>query len=185
LVNDLILEQLRLLAHSLGGLHGRVRTAVAGEISRAVAEAVGETLATLMGGVSMEGGRWPGRPSRAHAYSQSANGYDDWDDADDWENNVPDGGTESDADCAARPWSMRLFDRRTTAALALAVMAGRWWCAREPSSWSALAVSLAVGGTALGGGPLVQAALRVFWAVHRLLAATDALGEGAELLDRL
>lgn len=179
-MNDLILEQLRLLAHSLGGLHGRVRTAVAGEISRAV----GETLATLMGGVAMEGGRWPGRPSRAHPYSQSASGYEDWDDADEWENNVPEGGTESDTDWAARPWAMRLFDRRTTAALALAVVAGRWWCARQRSSWSALAVSLAVGGTALGGGPLVQAALRVFWAVYRLLAATDALGEGAELLDR-
>lgn len=55
-MNDLILEQLRLLAHSLGGLHGRVCTAVAGEISRAVPKAVGETLVTLMGGVAMEVG---------------------------------------------------------------------------------------------------------------------------------
>jgi hypothetical protein len=43
---------------------------------------------------------------------------------------------------------------------------------------------LAAGATLLAGGPAARTALAVLLAVHRLLAATDALGDGAEALDR-
>jgi hypothetical protein len=36
----------------------------------------------------------------------------------------------------------------------------------------------------VAGGPVARTGLAVLLAVHRLLAATDALGDGAEALDR-
>jgi len=192
-VTDLILEQLRGLAGTLAVLESRVRTAVAGEVSRAVAEAVGEVLSAVLGGRLPDIPRWTRRPEEYDSYPgrpASSYGRDDWDDTgnDGWDR--PDvhrraqharaSGGGAPAECNA-PAS---FDPTVTAALVLAVTLARWWRRRRGTTWGALGVGLAAAGAALGGGPLAQAALSVFWAVHRLLTATDAVGDGARAFER-
>ena len=181
-VTDIIHEQLRGLASALTVLHERVRTAVAGEISRAVAEAVGEVLALALG---------RRQSSASRARSPDPHGRDGWDDPDDWYRADGRRWAQHDAhaksDDQDRPnnsFGLSL-DPKTMAALVLAVTAGRWWRSRYGTTWGAFGIGMAVIGTAFGGGPLAQAALGVLWAVHRLLAATDALGDGARTLGRL
>jgi hypothetical protein len=181
-VTDIIHEQLRGLASALTVLHERVRTAVAGEISRAVAEAVGEVLALALG---------RRRASTSWARPPDPYGRDGWDDPDDWyradgqrwaQHGAP--ANSDDQDKPNNGFGLSL-DPKTMAALVLAVTAGRWWRSRHGTTWGAFGIGMAVIGTAFGGGPLAQAALGVFWAAHRLLAATDALGDGARTLGRL
>ena len=181
-VTDIIHEQLRGLASALTVLHERVRTAVAGEISRAVAEAVGEVLALALG---------QRQTSSSWARPPDPYGRDGWDDPDDcyradghrWAQH---GTTDNGDDQEYRTNGFGLsLDPKTMAALVLAVSAGRWWRSRQGTTWGAFGIGMAVIGTAFGGGPLAQAALGVLWAVYRLLAATDALGDGARTLGRL
>jgi hypothetical protein len=187
-MTELVTEQLRHLAGTLADLKGRVRQAVAGEVGRAVAEAVGEVLVAALGGHLAALPKWAGRPGKYDPYAGGRAGRygpDDWDDPDSpgWDpgyarlrrpaSDPPAGGPGPGADDPIGP-----------AALAVAVAAGRWWLARRGSPWQAAGAGLAAGATLLAGGPLARTALAVLLAVHRLLAATDALGDGAEALDR-
>jgi hypothetical protein len=172
-MSDLVTEQLHRLAGALADLQGRVRLAVAGEVGRAVAEAVGDVLAAALGG------RLATLPRRP-ASGPYRPGRDEWDDPDSagWDPTYarpcrPDDGQSGSADELIVP-----------AALAVAVAAGRWWLARNGSPWGAAGAGLAAGTAVLAGGPLAQSALAVLLAVHRLLAATDALGDGADTLGR-
>ena len=67
----------------------------------------------------------------------------------------------------------------------MALTAGKWWLGRAGSPLGATALGVAVAGAVLAGGPVARAAVAVLWAAHRLLAATDALGDGAKALDRV
>jgi hypothetical protein len=188
-MTELVTEQLRHLAETLTDLKGRVRQAVAGEVSRAVAEAVGEVLVATLGGTITVPSKWPGRPGRYDPYqSAHANGYgpEGWDDPDapGWDpsyaqfRRATTTGSPSEGD---PPES----DTIGPAALAVAVAAGRWWLTRRGSPWGAAGAGLAAGASLLAGGPMARTALAVLLAVHRLLAATDALGDGAKALDRV
>jgi hypothetical protein len=181
-----VTEQLRRLAAGMDDLQGRVRRAVAGEVGRAVAEAVGEVLAVALGGPLPTLPGWAQR-SAADAYGRRSAGYGPggWDDPDDpgWDPeyahlrqgaNNPSASARATSDDA---------DPVGPAALAVAVAAGRWWLHRRHSPWQAAGAGLAAGAAVLAGGPAARTALAVLLAVHRLLAATDALRDGAKALD--
>ena len=187
-MTEMVTEQLRQLAGTLADLKGRVRLAVAGEVGRAVAEAVGEVLVAALGGQLAALPKWAGRPGRYDPYANAHAGKyspDAWDDPDSpgW---VPEfarlrrpATDEDDGDATVES------DPLGPAALAVAVAAGRWWLARRGSPWQAAGAGLAAGATLLAGGPMARTALAVLMAVHRLLAATDALGDGAKALDQV
>ena len=84
----------------------------------------------------------------------------------------------------ARTATAAIASDRVPAALAMALTAGRWWLVQHarpgepPESGWPWAERL------LAGGPVAQTVLGVLWAVHRLLVATDALGDSAKALDR-
>ena len=177
-MSSVVSDQLRQLAGTLAGLQGRVRQAVAGEVGRAVAEAVGEVLVAALGG-QLAAPKWAGRPGKYDPYADRGYGPDGWDDPD-----AP-GWDPGFARLRRQPAGDPAADESLApAALAVAVAAGRWWLARKGSPWQAAGAGLAAGATLLAGGPLARTALAVLLAVHRLLAATDALGDGAEALDK-
>jgi hypothetical protein len=177
----MVTDQLRHLAGTLADLQGRVRRAVAGEVGKAVADAVAEVLVAALGG-QVAATAWTARPARYNPY---AGRRDAWDDPDDpgWD---PEYARlrRATAGSSADEHPKSDGDPIAPAALALAVAAGRWWLARHGSPWGAAGAGLAAGAALVAGGPLARTALAVLLAVHRLLAATDALGEGAEALDR-
>jgi hypothetical protein len=184
-MSSVITDQLRQLAGTLADLKGRVRQAVAGEVGKAVAEAVGEVLAAALGGHLAAVPKWDGRPAAHDPYRPGGYGRDEWDDPDSpgWDpsyarlRRTPATASGDEPGPAA--------ETIAPAALAVAVAAGRWWLARRGSPWQAAGAGLAAGATLLAGGPMARTALAVLLAVHRLLAATDALGDGAEILDKV
>jgi hypothetical protein len=179
--NSVIADQLRQLAGTLADLKGRVRRAVAGEVGKAVADAVAEVLAAALGG-GVAATAWAARPGR---YGPYAGRRDAWDDPEDpgWDPDYARLRPQA-ADAAANESGPAGGESLTPAALALAVAAGRWWLAKRGSPWQAAGAGLAAGATLLAGGPMARTALAVLLAVHRLLAATDALGDAAGALDR-
>jgi hypothetical protein len=154
-------------------------------VAKAVAEAAAEVLTAALGGRLVRLTRQAGRYDPYAGEGSGAYGRSDWDDpdADSWQGaygatrgSSADGGQD---DRATDPGD------RVPAALAMVLTAGRWWLVRRRSPWGAAGVGLAVGGALLAGGPVARSVLGVLWAVHRLVAATDALGDGARALDRV
>jgi hypothetical protein len=184
-VTNLITDQLRQLAGTLSDLKGRVRRAVAGEVGKAVADAVGEILAAALSGEVIARARaFPSRgyaPARPHAY-----GRDDWDDPDSpgWDPDYARLRRRAADDPDESMTETGQAEALMPAALAVAVAAGRWWLARRGSPLQAAGAGLAAGAALLAGGRAVRTALAVLLAVHRLMSATDALGDAAETLDR-
>ena len=176
--SSVITDQLRQVAGTLADLQGRVRRAVAGEVGKAVADAVAEALALALAGPAPV----PARPRRPAAYGPYAARPDAWDDPGDpgWDSDFARLRPPADAGGPGPAPTESL----APAALAVAVAAGRWWLAKKGSPWQAAGAGLAAGATLLAGGPMARTALAVLLAVHRLLAATDALGDSAEVLDR-
>jgi hypothetical protein len=173
-MTELIIEELRRLAGTLAVLNGRVKEAVAGEVGRAVADAVAEVLTIALGG----------RLPRATTYAKWGHGHarSEWDDPDasGWH-----GGyspfQQSEANGSGEPAA----ETHAPAALAVAVAAGKWWLSRNGSQWQAAGLTLAAGVALLGGGPMTRAAVAVIWAAQKLRTATAALGDGAQALDRV
>ena len=185
-MTEQVTEQLRRLAGTLTDLQGRVRRGC-GRRSRAGSRGGGRRSTRRRTRRAARGRAEVGRTTgpvrsvhEARAGKDDPTGWDDpespgWDPnyarlrrpvASDDNNNVPPA------------------DSVGPAALAVAVAAGRWWLARRGSPWQAAGAGLAAGATLLAGGPMARTALAVLLAVHRLLAATDALGDGAKALDR-
>jgi hypothetical protein len=186
-MKDLVVDRMRALAGTLAVLRARVRQAVAGEVSRAVAEAVADVLAAALSGPLARRYPFSGRYGPSGAYQGGAYGRHEWDDPDDagWDDRPgPDWAAHSSDVAPARGQTDGAGQTAVPAALAVGVSAGRWWLGRHGSPWAAAAVGLAAGGALLAGGPAARTALGVLWAVDRLLAATDALGDGARALDR-
>ena len=177
-MTNVVLEQLRHLGGTLGELRVRVRAAIAGEVGRAVADAVREVVGLALAGLGPV--RAPARPTGYDRYD--AYGRDTWDDDD-----------------PPRRWAASGYDRPEpgdaepgpagappiSTVVTVALTAGKWWLGRAGSPLGATALGVAVAGAVLAGGPVARAAVAALWAAHRLLAATDALGDGAKALDRV
>jgi hypothetical protein len=185
-VTGLIRQQVGTLAGVLADLKARVRVALAGEIARAVAGAVEEVVRAVVAGR-----REPVRPAPAPAsYRPPPTHWDDgddgwgrarhpWDDRDrdDWDDGQP-----------ARPGPVPPDAPTPPPAVPTAVAAGvhvaRWWLARRGNLVAAAGAGMAVGLLGLAGGPAVRTAVAALAAVADLVAATDALGDGAARLAR-
>jgi hypothetical protein len=176
-MTNVVMEQLRHLGGTLGELRVRVRAAVAGEVGRAVADAVREVVGLALAGHGQ--GRAPARSTGYDRYD--AYGLDTWDDEPSrrWASS----GYDQPEPVDAEPGPADQPPLATV--LAVALTAGKWWFARSGTPWGATALGVAVAGAVLTGGPVARAAVAALWAAHRLLAATDALGDGAKALDRV
>jgi hypothetical protein len=179
-MKELVTEQLRHLSHSLSLLQRRVREAVAGEVSRAVADAVAEVLDQTLRGPRALLKRPTQKPDWFDPYDPS-----EWPDLEsrDWQKYMHPPHHQPERSTSMTP-SDAEGNSSMPAALALAMTTGRWWLTRRGSPWGAAGVGLLVGGAMLAGGPLVRTALGALWAIDRLLSTTEAIGDGAKLLIR-
>jgi hypothetical protein len=160
-------QQLAQLSDTLLLLQRRVRQAVAGEISEAVANACAELVTVSLAGPSI-----PARsayPSYPTTYARS-----DWDEVDEREvdtvyTNVP----------TSEPPSLK-------SALLLAVAVGsRALLVRQTLTWATLGLGLGTGLAVLYGGPVLRTLFGLWWSVERLRANADVLGDSAKLLERV
>ena len=170
-MRSLIARKVARLVDVIDDLHRQVRAAFAAELSKAIATTVRDVLAALLGG----------RP--ASEWDQGYDGYgsgrtgadDGWDDPrrpsasdgayDDPEDEDAHGPA---ADRASAPVTV------STAAVALAVTAGRWLYRLSRSRVCGVAGALAVGLAAAFGGPLTQSVMTVAAAVNQLVGAGEA-----------
>jgi hypothetical protein len=174
-VKNHVMEQLRRLSATLSDLRVRVRAAVAGEVGRAVAEAVREVVGTAL--LAGPGGHPV--PSRSRYDRYSGHARDPWDDR---EAGPQLARPEEDEEPVAVAVPA---DPPAAAAVVAALTAGKWWLGRAGSPLGATALGVAVAGAMIAGGPLARAAVAVLWTTSRIMSATDALGDGAKALDRV
>jgi hypothetical protein len=85
----------------------------------------------------------------------------------------------------ARPGDAPPADPGVAAAVAAGVYAARWYAARKGHWLAAAGLGLGVGLLGVLGGPAARTAVAVLAATADLLAATDALGDGAARLEHL
>jgi len=182
-VTALVRRQLADLAAFVAALKERVRVAVAGELSRAVGDAVKEVVGAVLAGRVLAPprpgprGSWAGRDDRDDGWGRPRDPWADDRDDDDYD---PD--REEDDDRAAGPPP----GARVTAAVAAGAAVARWWAGRAGGGVLAAAgVGLGVGLLGLLGGTLARTAAADLAAAADLLAAADALGDGAARLDHL
>ena len=180
-MTTLVRRQLADLAAFVSNLKERVRVAVAGELSRAVGDAVKEVVGAVLAGRVLAPARsgprgpWTGRDDRDDGWGRPR---DPW--ADDRDDDDPDREERDDRAAGPPPGA------RVTAAVAAGAAVARWWAGRTGGGVLAAAgVGLGVGLLGLLGGPLARTAVAVLAAAADLLAASDALGAGAARLGHL
>lgn len=191
-MNVLMSDTVRGLGRTLAGLKERVRVAVAGELGRAVSGAVQQVVQAVGAGHAD-----PPRPGhRAPPHHAPRRGWDDAD-GDDTRRGRPrdpwdDDRVDTDEDDRDRPHGAPVpsDDSPTTSpavttAVAAGVSAARWWLGRRGTRLAAAGLGLGVGLLGVLGGPVARTAVAVLAAAADLLAAADALGDGAARLDQL
>ena len=181
---------LRRLSRALLDLRDRVREALAGEVARAVGEAVNEIVAVVLRGgpppvtTPPRDENYPGRSHWADAEA------DPWGDhPPSWPNDRYDPDFDREPDEVETPPVEHpdppASTPRTPAglgAVAAGLSAGRWWLGRRGSVVEAVGVGLIVVLAVLVGGPLARAGAAIVSAAADVSAATDALGTGAARL---
>ena len=184
---------LRRLSRALFDMRDRVREALAGEVARAVGEAVHEIVAVVLRGGPPPGTTPPrdeDRPRRSPWVDPDADPWGEpptpWHDdryATDFDRE-PDDGEPPPVEPVDPPASVP----RTPAglgAVAAGLSAGRWWLGRRGSVAEAVGVGLIVVLAVLVGGPIARAGAAIVSAAADVSAATDALGNGAARLGQL
>jgi hypothetical protein len=177
----------------MADLRDRVREALAGEMARAVAEAVREVVASVLrGGTTTAPVPADVRPARTRGRWADPD-PDPWDDRPDWarddldeddvQNSAAYGATSPEADPPAP--APPAGPPAAPAAVAAGVSAGRWWLRRRGSVVEAVGVGVLVTLAVLAGGPAALAGAAVVTAAADLTAVADALGSGATRLDQL
>ncbi|QDU19747.1 hypothetical protein [Urbifossiella limnaea] len=181
-MTTLVRRQLADLAAFVANLKERVRVAVAGELSRAVGDAVREVVGAVVARRvlapprSAPRGPWADRDERADGWGRPRDPWAD-DRDDDYD---PDRGEVDDRAAGPPPGAL------VTVAVAAGAAVARWWAGRAGGGVLAAAgVGLGVGLVGLLGGSLARTAVAVLAAAADVLAATDALGAGAARLGRL
>jgi hypothetical protein len=172
MTTDLIRQQLAQLSETLFLLQCRVRQAVAGEIGEAVANALAEIVTATLAG----------HPNAGMPYSRTSfsgypamSGRSEWDQTEDWDGHTP----SHEAHVEQEPAAVKH-------ALMLALFMGsRTMLARQTLTWATLGLGLGTGVAVLFGGPLVRTILSMWWSLERLRTSTDALGDGANVLERV
>ena len=177
---------LRRLSRALFDLRDRVREALAGEVARAVGEAVREIVAVVLRGGPPPAAPSPGNdshPGRSHWTDPDADPWGDDRYAADFDR-APDDVEPPPVEHPDLPAST-LRTPAGLGAVAAGLSAGRWWLGRRGSVAEAVGVGVIVGLAVLAGGPLARAGAAVVSAAADVSAATDALGSGAARLNQL
>jgi len=185
--------QLTGLAATMAELKERVRVAVAGELGRAVGDAVRQVVEAVVAGNT--------KPTPAPRPAASRWDDEDEDDRDRW-------GRPRDPWAAGRDDDDDEYDRGArrstpkrhepptdepptavsvgvTAAVAAGVYVARWWLVRRGTLLAAAGLGLGVGLLGVVGGPLARTAVALLAATADVLTATDALGDGAARLEHV
>ena len=185
---------LRRLSRALLDLRDRVREALAGEVARAVGEAVNEVVAAALRGGPPPAAPFASdedRPARDQ-WADSAHDHDPWGDPPTWREHRHDadfgrepGGVETPPVDDHEPAASMPRTPVGLGAVAAGLSAGRWWLGRRGSVLEAVGVGVIVAVAVLAGGPLARAGAAVVSAAADVSAATDALGAGAARLGHL
>lgn len=180
--------QLTGLAGTLAELREKVRAAVAGELGRAVGDAVRQVVQAVVAG----------RADPAPAPRTPASRWDEedeedrdgwgrprhpWHDRDDEE--VDYGRCPPTRHEPALDEPPPAAGASVSTAVAAGVFVTRWWLMRRGTLLAAAGLGLGVGLLGVAGGPLARAAVAVLAATAEVLTATDALGDGAARLEHL
>lgn len=169
-MNSHLSRPLARLAGALADLRLRVREALAGELSRAVAETVREIVATAIGGGMI------GQPPVDGPFRTDVD-RDPWDDDrlgwadDDYEKH------EDSRNDYEPSTGSSLVDQPSSgpAALSTGLAAGRWWLGRRGSIPEAVGVGVLVTLAVFAGGPVARAGTAVAATIADLTVVTDAL----------
>ena len=179
-MTGLIRRKLRLLGGWLADLKGRIRIALAGELARAISEAVGQVVVALVSGRKDDRDREP-EPTRSHAqadWDRYSEPRDPWDDE-------PDDRYRPMAAPRREPVEVPPPVEPLNPAIAVGVHAARWWWRRRGNRFAACGIGLGIGLLGTFGGPVVRALLGIASAAVELLGLTDALGSGAAWIEQL
>jgi hypothetical protein len=167
-------SRLTRLTESLVDLRERVRTAVAEELGRAIAETVRDLVTLAMNQRMPTPESYRSRTSRYESRDGWSDSSDDWDDFD--------AGRARPSDYAAHEThhprsgvSALAVEPSRAAAIALGVTVVRWWLRRNGTVFGSVSAGLAVGIVALSGGTLTQVGLSIVKAISDLLDVSDAL----------
>ena len=170
-MTNLVSDKVRDLADSLSDLKLRLRIALAGELARQVATAVGDVVRAVVGPPGSEPDRhWkPPDPD------------DPWDEDKEYHTAYapPIRPKESDQpEAASTPPSVN-----ASVAVAAGVHVARWWLlGRRGTLLGALGAGFGIGLAGLLGGPLLHSVLVLLATVGDLLSVSDMLGTGASRL---
>ncbi len=181
-------DKLRDLAAVIADLKDRVRVALAGELARAVADAVRDVVQTVLQRESV-----PDRDRTRASYSYPSSGRwgeprDPWaEEQERWED-PPDHRPLSREESGTEYWPRGATARVSrflgpTGSMALRV--ARWWAERTGKFAGAFGLGFAVVFAGAYGGPAIQAVLAALAAATDLLAVPDLLAAGADRLGRL
>ena len=178
-MTTLVRRQLADLAAFVANLKERVKVAVAGELSKAVGDAVKEVVGAVIAGRVLA----PPQPSQKGPWNTRDDGWgrprEPW--ADDRDDDYDTDRETADAPAAGPPSGARV-----TAAVAAGAAVARWWAGRAGGGVFAPAgIGLGVSLVGLLGGSLARAAIAVLAAAADILAAADTLGAGAARLNHL
>lgn len=168
-MSALIARKVARLVDVIDDLRGRVRAAVAAELSKAVATTVRDVLAALLGGRpesawDPSGGYGPRHPGATDDWDDSGHSPDPFDPDDD----------ADDAYSREPAAAVRATATISTSAISLAVAAGSWLYRQSRSRLCGVAGALAVGVAAAFGGPLTQSVVTVAAAVNQLIGAGES-----------
>lgn len=189
-MTKIVTTQLTGLAATMANLKERVRIAVAGELGRAVGDAMRQVVEAVVAGRTepprvsrTPASRWDdeddrdgwGRPSDPWGDDRDPDDEDDYERSRDVRRGAP---ARHDTPIADPP----LSSAGVTAAVAAGVYVARWWLVRRGTLLAAAGLGLSVGLLGVIGGPLARTAVAVLAATTDVLTATDALGDGATRL---
>ena len=175
-MSSLVAIKLSQLAGELEDLKNRLRVAVANELARHIATAVGDVIRAAVAGET-EAQFQRAQFERRHADP------DAWDDEEDsydaaYRHREFDDDDEADQSELDRPVNLS-----ASVAVAASVYVARWWRLRRRGTLlGAVGAGMGIGLLGLIGGPLVRSALVILAATGDLLSVTETVGAGASRL---
>ena len=175
-MSGLVVAKLHHLAGEFEDLRGRLRVALAGELARHVATAIGDVIRAVVAG-----------ETAAHfertQFDRRSTDADPWADSEETSyDSVPcryrDRDDEPDQPETDPPTSVN-----ATVAVAASVYVARWWLlGRRGTLLGAVGAGMGICLLGLIGGPLARSALVILAATGDLLSASESIGTGASRL---
>ena len=174
-MSSLVAIRMHQLAGELEDLKNRLRVAVASELARHVATAVGDVIRAAVAGETAA------QFQRAQFQRRHVD-PDAWDDDED-SSDPSYRYREYDDDESDQSELDRPVNLNASVAVAASVYVARWWRLRRRGTLlGAVGAGMGIGLLGLIGGPLVRSALVILAATGDLLSVTETVGAGASRL---